>query len=136
MDFRVTGEDNGAELVQSAHGWLMRWHRRLATGAVCLLAVWLAVHVVSGPNGWMAYHNKRVEHQQLQHEVQDLQKQNEELEHRVKALSSDPQAIEKEAREQLRYVRPGEMVYVLPEQKAPASPQRPQTGVAQQTGRP
>jgi hypothetical protein len=46
MDIRVTGEDDGAVMLQSAHGWLMRWHRRLATGAVCLLTVWLAVHAI------------------------------------------------------------------------------------------
>jgi cell division protein FtsB len=32
-------------------------------------------------------------------------------------LKSDPKAIEKEAREQLRYAKPGEVIYLLPEQQ-------------------
>ena len=32
----------------------------------------------------------------------------------IQALKTDQKAIEKEAREQLRYVRPGEYVYVPP----------------------
>jgi cell division protein FtsB len=129
MDIRVAGEQKRLTFVQSVCLWLSRSHR-LPTIAVCVLACWLAFRVVSGPNGWLAYHSKRVEYQQLQREVQGLQKQNEELGHRVKALGSDPQAIEKEAREQLRYVRPGEMVYVLPDQKT-AQPKPQQTGLAQ-----
>jgi cell division protein FtsB len=34
----------------------------------------------------------------------------------IESLKSDPKAIEKEAREQLRYARPGEVVYTLPNQ--------------------
>lgn len=129
MDIRVAGEQERRAFVQSVCLWLSRSHR-LPTIAVCLLACWLAFRVVSGPNGWLAYHSKRAEYRQLQREVQDLQKQNEELSRRVKALGNDPQAIEKEAREQLRYVRPGEMVYVLPDQKT-SQPKVQQTGVPQ-----
>jgi cell division protein FtsB len=136
MDIRVAGEERGRTVVHSARAWVARSHRRLATTAVCLLAVWLAFHVVSGTNGWMAYHNKKVEYRQMEREVEDLQKQNEQLDRRVKALTNDPQAIEKEAREQLGYVRQGEMVYHLPEQKPVAQQKAPQTGVAQQNGRP
>jgi cell division protein FtsB len=39
-------------------------------------------------------------------------------------LQADPKAIEKEAREQLHYARPGEVVYVEP------SPVRPATNAA------
>lgn len=129
MDIRIAGEEKRRTFLQSACLWLSRSHR-LPTIAVCLLACWLAFRVLSGPNGWLAYHSKRAEYQQLQREVQDLQKRNDELGRRVKALSSDPQAIEKEAREQLRYVRPGEMVYVLPDQKT-SQPKVQQTGLAQ-----
>jgi cell division protein FtsB len=35
------------------------------------------------------------------------------MEQEIKALKSDPQTIEKEARERLRYARPGEVVYTV-----------------------
>ena len=104
--------------------------RRLATLGVGLLALWLAFRIVSGPNGWIVYHQKKLEYRQLQQEVQQLQKENEELERRVQALKNDPKAIEKEAREQLRYAKPGEVIYVMPEPKA-TPVQKPQNSVAQ-----
>jgi cell division protein FtsB len=51
-----------------------------------------------------------------------MQQQNSILEKQIKALKSDPQAIEKEARESLHYARPGEVVYTLPPAARPASP--------------
>ena len=43
-----------------------------------------------------------------------MQKENDRYTARVKALQTDPKTIEKEAREQLHYARPGEVVYVAP----------------------
>jgi len=50
------------------------------------------------------------------------QKENELYTQQIQGLKTDEKAIEKEAREQLRYVRPGEYVYVPP---APANPPLP-----------
>ena len=130
MDISI-GE--GEKLVATGRQWLFRWRHSLATVAVCLLAVLLGFHVVYGPNGWLAYRAKKTESRQLRQELQRLQKENDDLEHSVKALQSDPNAIEKEAREQLRYARPGEVVYILPEQKPPAAAQ---SGVAQNHRKP
>ena len=93
--------------------------RRLATGAVILLTVWLFLHVMFGANGMVVYRTKRTEYQKLQAQIEQLQKENDQYEQQVKALQSDPKTIEKEAREQLHYAKPGEVVYVDPE------PQRP-----------
>jgi len=67
----------------------------------------------------MVYRQKRGELQSVQKEVDRLQTENEEYAQRIKALKSDPAAIEKEAREQLHYTRPGEYVYVAPPPAAP-----------------
>ena len=45
-----------------------------------------------------------------------MDEENQRLDAEIKALKSDPKAIEKEAREQLRYAKPGEVIYLLPEQ--------------------
>lgn len=78
----------------------------------------MAYHVVFGANGLVVYGHKRQEHQQLEQSIQSLQQQNQALEQQIKALKTDPQAIEKEAREHLRYARPGEVVYTVPAKPA------------------
>lgn len=105
-----------------AYEWLYSSRRRLATGGVGLLTAMLAYHVVFGHNGMVAYQQKRAEYKQLEQQIQQLQGENGQLSDRIKALKSDPQAIEKEAREQLRYTRPGEVVYVLPADKGARQP--------------
>jgi len=82
--------------------------------SVCLtgLVVAAGYKVVYGPNGMIVYKAKRAEYQQLQQEIVDENQRHQELEDRVRALQSDPKAIEREAREQLGYVRPGERVLV------------------------
>jgi cell division protein FtsB len=94
-------------------------HRRIATIAVLLLAAILFVHVTFGANGMVVYKQKRAEFQSLQKQIAQEQKENDDYRQQIEALKTDQKAIEKEAREQLRYVRPGEYVYVPP---PPADP--------------
>ena len=107
------------EIIQQTTDWFYRSRRKLATAGVALLASLLAVHVVAGPNGLFTYQQKRAEYRKLEKEVQQLQVENERLSKQIESLKSDPKAIEKEAREQLRYARPGEVVYTLPNQAQP-----------------
>jgi len=99
--------------------WLYRSRRKLATAGVALLACLLAAHVAAGPNGLFPYQQKRAEYRKLEKEFDQLQIENERLAKQIESLKSDPQAIEKEAREQLRYARPGEVVYTLPNPPPP-----------------
>jgi cell division protein FtsB len=57
-----------------------------------------------------------------------LQKESDHYTEQINALQTDPKTIEKEAREQLHYARPGEVVYVAP---APPPIQIPSTNAAQ-----
>ena len=91
--------------------------RKLGTATVGTLVVWMFVHVMFGPNGMIVYQQKRIEYHKLQQDIQALQQQNQRYSEQVKALKSDPKAIEKAAREELRYTRPGEVVYVVPSPK-------------------
>jgi len=100
---------------------LATYRRKLATVGVAALAALLAYHVVFGANGMIAYRQKRAEYRQLQVDIDRLQKENREIAERNKALQSDPEAIEREARDQLRYARPNDIVVVLPG-KAPEAP--------------
>ena len=72
-----------------------------------------------GANGMVVYKQKRAEFESLQKRIAQEQKENEVYTQQIQGLKTDEKAIEKEAREQLRYARPGEYVYVPP---VPANP--------------
>jgi cell division protein FtsB len=95
--------------------WLVLEWRRLGTAAALLLIVALLLHAMFGANGLVIYGQKRAEMQALQKEVERLQKENSQHVDQIRSLKSDPAAIEKEAREQLHYTRPGEVVLVSPD---------------------
>ena len=110
---------------ESVRARLHATRHKLATAAVGVLLLVMAYHVIFGANGLLAYQQKRRESLDLQQQIESLKRQNELVEQQIKALKYDPQAIEKEARERLRYARPGEVVYTLPAAKpATASPAR------------
>jgi cell division protein FtsB len=90
-------------------GW-----RNVATGAAALLALAMGYHVIFGQNGLTAYQQKRQDAQSLDRQLHSLQKENDQLKGHVDRLKSDPNAIEHQAREELHYTRPGEVIYTLP----------------------
>ena len=96
--------------------------RKIATAGVLAVAALVAYHAVFGANGMIVYEKKRTELKSVNVDVEKLQQENQQLSDQIKALKSDPKAIEKEAREQLRYARPGEVVYLLPGQKRADTP--------------
>ncbi len=96
--------------------------RRIATVIVGTLTVLLFVHVMFGANGMVIYKQKHFEYERLQKKIADVREENEAYERKIQALKTDEKAIEKEAREQLRYARPGEYVYVPPAPPASRPP--------------
>lgn len=110
------------ELSERLRGGLVAARHRLATAAVVGLTLLIGYHVVFGANGLFVYQKKKQESRQLQGEIQNLEQQNQALEQQIKSLKSDPQAIEKEARERLKYARPGEVIYTLQQPKSATRP--------------
>jgi cell division protein FtsB len=88
--------------------------RRCATVAAAALAVGVAYHVVFGPNGLTVYEQKRQDAQSLEQQVKILSDENDRLKGHVDRLENDPGAIEHQAREELHYTRPGEVIVTLP----------------------
>ena len=116
------------EKSRPAMAWFYAFRRKGATAAVMFLTVWLFVHVMFGANGMVVFRQKRDEYKNLQAEIGGLQKENGAYARQINSLNTDPKAIEKEAREKLRYLRPGEVVFVAP---APVPlPQPPRTNAA------
>lgn len=102
------------ETLRPAAEWLYSSSRRLATLGVAVVTVWLFLHVMFGANGMVVYRQKRAEYQALRYEINGLQKENDSYTGQINQLQNDPKTIEKEAREQLHYARPGEIIYVAP----------------------
>jgi cell division protein FtsB len=109
---------------------LHRARRRIATGAIFVFTAWLFLHVMFGANGMVIYRQKRAEYQNLQKEVDGLRKENDRSEQEIKALKGDPKTIEKEAREQLHYAKPGEVIYIGPQQPPQQIQPHPSTNAA------
>ena len=99
-----------------------RLRRRIATIAVAVVAVSLFVHVMFGANGMVVYKQKRADYETLRKQIVEVQQENDRYTQRVQDLKSDQTAIEKEAREQLGYAKPGEYVYVPGEPAKPSPP--------------
>ena len=128
MDRAPQAEAFAASWIERARPLLMQVYilrRRIATITVALLAASLFVHVMFGANGMVVYRQKRTEYQQLQKRIVGVQQENDRYTQQIQGLKSDQTAIEKEAREQLGYAKPGEYVYV-----APAKATSPQTSSA------
>ena len=96
--------------------------RRIATIAVTLLAASLFVHVMFGANGMVVYKQKRADYHALRKQIVQVQQENDRYTQQIQGLKSDQKSIEKEAREQLGYAKPGEYVYVPPLPAKPAVP--------------
>ena len=108
-------------LRERAVNWVQRIWRPVGTGIAVILALLLTWHVIYGKHGLSVWHKERAEDKVLQKQIEDLQTENAAMKDRVAHLKSDPDAIEREAREKLHYAKPGEVIYTLP-----ATPQQPQ----------
>jgi cell division protein FtsB len=94
---------------QYAASRLFASRRRLGTIAAILVAMLLAYHVVAGNNGLTVYKEKMAEDKALAIEVRQLQQENQRLQRHVDHLATDPDAIEFEAHQRLRYMLPGQV---------------------------
>lgn len=113
-----------AKPLTGMRGWLLRTYhqrRRGATAAAALLAVGMGFHVVFGQNGLTAYEQKRHDARVLQEQLKRLQDENQRLQGHVERLQDDPGTIEHQAREELHYTRPGEVIVTLPNEAAATS---------------
>ena len=86
-----------------------------------LASIALIVHNIFGQNGYLALRRQQKQVQTLQQEIQQLKQDNDDLAKQIKALKSDPAAVERLAREQMHLVKPGEKVYTLPPARVPTA---------------
>ena len=106
--------------------------RKVATGSAALLAVAMGYHVIFGQNGLTVYQQKRQDAQSLDSQLRSLQRENDLLKGHVDRLQSDPNAIEHQAREELHYTRPGEVIVYMPPASGAAAATAYKSTVAKQ----
>ncbi len=100
--------------------------RRLWMSLIALGLLALVVHSVFGDHGYLALRRQRQEMQRLETEIQRLEEENRRLTQEIQELKSDPRAVERAAREQLKMARPGERVITLPQENPPPDSPTPQ----------
>src|SRR5512140_1111451 len=88
--------------------------RRAAYGYACAVLVLLGLSLAD-PNGLRKAVRNEAEVRRLERENASLETRVTQLRREVKALQGDPTALERAAREDLGYVKPGEIVYKLDE---------------------
>ena len=88
--------------------------RLILTVALCAILA-LVGRSILGDRGLFEVWRKKSSTQQLASEVQALRDRNTSLHQQIQALKHDPLAIERIAREELGYARPGEITFVFRE---------------------
>lgn len=86
-------------------------HRRLGLYALVIIILLVAAGLLA--------HNiieLKVEESKLQSQINQLEKKKEELKEEKKAVT-DPDYVEQQARKQLKMIKPGEILYILPNQE-------------------
>ena len=96
--------------------------RQYGLALLGLLVLVLVVHDIFGTHGYLAMRRTQQEIQKVTTDLDQLNKENVELEQEVKELKTDPHKIEKIARDELGLARPGEVII-----KIPRSQQLPQS---------
>lgn len=89
------------------------WRRNLLWILLAGLGL-LILQDAFGAHGVLAMHRAQQEAAREQQEIDRINQENAELQNRVNRLKTDPQAIERIAREQMGLARPGEYIFKIP----------------------
>jgi cell division protein FtsB len=95
---------------------LLRSRAALAWAGLCTL---LLAASAADPGGLRKWRHLAREARRVEAENREVARENERLRREVRALQGDPAALERAAREDLGYVRRGEIVLKLDEEPSP-----------------
>jgi cell division protein FtsB len=87
--------------------------RRNMTWLLGLALALLLLQDIFGTHGVIAMRRSQREASQVQQEITEVDEENQRLQDNVKALKSDPAAIERIAREEMGLARPGEHIFKI-----------------------
>lgn len=95
------------------------WQTILSVLAACIV-VYFLYHTIQGDHGWMAMLRLKNEVAVSQSNLSQLQKEHEDLDHRIHLMrpdSLDPDLLDEESRKALDYTKPNEIVILTPPDK-------------------
>ena len=96
------------------------FRRNLSWFLAAALAL-LLLQDIFGAHGLLAMRRSQKEAERVQRKINEINAENRRLEERVKQLKTDPQSIERIAREEMGLARPGEYIFKLAPSAADAS---------------
>jgi cell division protein FtsB len=117
VDYRVGGK---ALLSSGRICQFCRHNLNWLLGAALAL---LLLQDIFGTHGLIAMRRSQQEAAGVQKEISQMDEENQRLEEHVKALKSDPAAIERIAREEMGLARPGEYIFRIAPKSADPSTQ-------------
>lgn len=106
------GSGNVNESVENQISDVLKQHGRTILG---LFVLALVVHDIFGTHGFIAMRHTQIEIQKVRKDIDRLNSENVQLSDEVKALKTDPHAIEKIAREELQRAKQGEVIIRVPQ---------------------
>jgi cell division protein FtsB len=109
---------------------LREFFRRNASWFLALAFTLLVLQDVFGTHGVLAMRRAQREAASMQKEIDQINEENQQLQHRVESLKNDPGAIERIAREELGLARPGELVFETAPRPPDASSPAPRPAVS------
>jgi cell division protein FtsB len=121
MDRRMT------EPTMSFFEQLREFGRRNANWFLAAALAVLLLQDVFGTHGVLAMRRAQKEAATVKKEIDLINEENRQLQDRVKSLKTDPQAIERIAREEMGLARPGEYIFKTAPKPADASIPPPQS---------
>lgn len=89
----------------------------LRTHAMLFLVAGAAVLLISdvfGTHGVLAMRRSQKQAEDVQHQIDQLNQENQRLQQNVKNLKTDPTAVEHIAREEMGLAKPGEIIFKVP----------------------
>ena len=95
--------------------------RKAALLASVIAIIALMVGSLFGDRGILQLMAQRQRSRELAREIEEIRAENLRLAAEIRALRTDPRAIERIAREQLGLARPGETVFLIRDADAPAA---------------
>jgi cell division protein FtsB len=99
---------------------MLRQYGRILLGLIVLV---LIVHDIFGTHGFLAMRRTQSEIKKVLADLDQLNKENLQLEQEVRELKTDPHKIEKIARDELGLAKPGEVIIKIPlSQQLPQNP--------------
>ena len=99
---------------KDARGKIQPLLRLYGPALIGLLVLVLVVHDIFGAHGYLAMRRTQQEIKKVTTDLDQLNKENLELEQEVRELKTDPHKIERIARDELGLARPGEVIIKIP----------------------